>query len=64
MAGNIGPLIVHLPFHGYSSSPMPRLDGRIRVSMATIAHPAWSGHRPALDLVQNFLEHFAVIAEP
>ena len=63
---NIGPLDrSHLPVRGIlEQSDATGWMAGYALSMATIAailHE--SGHRPALDLVQKFLEHFAGIAE-
>jgi hypothetical protein len=63
---NIGPLDrSHLPVRGLlEQSDATGWMAGYALSMATIAailHA--SGQRPALDLVQKFLEHFAVIAE-
>jgi len=63
---NIGPLDrSHLPFHGIlEQSDATGWMAGYALSMATIAAILHgSGHRPALDLVQKFLEHFAGIAE-
>jgi hypothetical protein len=63
---NIGPLDrSHLPFHGLlEQSDATGWMAGYALSMATIAAILHgSGHRPALDLVQKFLEHFAGIAE-
>ncbi|MDT5390537.1 MAG: hypothetical protein QOE04_4178, partial [Mycobacterium sp.] len=63
---NIGPLDrSHLPFHGIlEQSDATGWMAGYALSMATIAAILHgSGHRPALDLVQTFLEHFAGIAE-
>jgi hypothetical protein len=63
---NIGPIDrSHLPFHGIlEQSDATGWMAGYALSMATIAAILHgSGHRPALDLVQKFLEHFAVIAE-
>jgi hypothetical protein len=63
---NIGPLDrSHLPFHGMlEQSDATGWMAGYALSMATIAAILHgSGHRPALDLVQKFLEHFAGIAE-
>jgi hypothetical protein len=63
---NIGPLDrSHLPVHGLlEQSDATGWMAGYALSMATIAAILQgSGHRPALDLVQKFLEHFAGIAE-
>src|ERR1700709_2302625 len=63
---NIGPLDrSHLPFHGIlEQSDATGWMAGYALSMATIAAILHgSGHRPALDLVQKFLEHFAGISE-
>jgi hypothetical protein len=63
---NIGPLDrSHLPVHGLlEQSDATGWMAGYALSMATIAAILHrSGHRPALDLVQKFLEHFAGIAE-
>jgi hypothetical protein len=63
---NIGPLDrSHLPFHGIlEQADATGWMAGYALSMATIAAILHgSGHRPALDLVQKFLEHFAGIAE-
>ena len=63
---NIGPIDrSHLPVHGVleQSDATGWMAGYAlsMATMATILHG--SGHRPALDLVQKFLEHFAGISE-
>ena len=63
---NIGPLDrSHLPVHGLlEQSDATGWMAGYALSMATIAAILHgSGHRPALDLVQKFLEHFAGISE-
>jgi hypothetical protein len=63
---NIGPLDrSHLPVHGLlEQSDATGWMAGYALSMATIATILYgSGHRPALDLVQKFLEHFAGISE-
>jgi hypothetical protein len=63
---NIGPLDrSHLPVHGIlEQSDATGWMATYALSMATIAAVLdGSGHRPALDLVQKFLEHFAGIAD-
>jgi hypothetical protein len=63
---NIGPLDrSHLPVHGVlEQSDATGWMASYALSMATIAAVLHgSGRRPALDLVQKFLEHFAGIAE-
>ena len=63
---NIGPLDrSHLPVSGIlEQSDATGWMAGYALSMATIAAMLHgSGHRPALDLVQKFLEHFAGIAE-
>jgi hypothetical protein len=63
---NIGPLDrSHLPVHGLlEQSDATGWMAGYALSMATIAAILErSGHRPALDLVQKFLEHFAGISE-
>jgi len=63
---NIGPLDrSHLPVHGVlEQSDATGWMASYALSMAMIAAILeGSGHRPALDLVQKFLEHFAGIAE-
>jgi hypothetical protein len=63
---NIGPLDrSHLPVRGIlEQSDATGWMAGYALSMATIAAVLHgSGHRPALDLVQTFLEHFAGIAE-
>jgi hypothetical protein len=63
---NIGPLDrSHLPVHGLlEQSDATGWMAGYALSMATMAAILHgSGHRPALDLVQKFLEHFASIAE-
>ena len=63
---NIGPLDrSHLPVHGLlEQSDATGWMAGYALSMATIAAILHgSGHRPALDLVQMFLEHFAGISE-
>jgi hypothetical protein len=63
---NIGPLDrSHLPFHGLlEQSDATGWMAGYALSMTTIAAILHgSGHRPALDLVQKFSEHFAGIAE-
>jgi hypothetical protein len=63
---NIGPLDrSHLPVRGLlEQSDATGWMAGYALSMATIAAILHgSGQRPALDLVQKFLEHFAVIAE-
>jgi hypothetical protein len=63
---NIGPLDrSHLPVRGLlEQSDATGWMAGYALSMATIAAILHgSGHRPALDLVQKFLEHFAGIAE-
>jgi mannosylglycerate hydrolase MGH1-like protein len=63
---NIGPLDrSHLPVHGLlEQSDATGWMAGYALSMATMAAILHgSGHRPALDLVQKFLEHFAGISE-
>ncbi len=63
---NIGPLDrSHLPVGGLlEQSDATGWMAQYAVSMATIAAILHrSGHRPALDLVQKFLEHFAAIRD-
>jgi hypothetical protein len=63
---NIGPIDrSHLPVHGIlEQSDATGWMATYALSMATIAAILHgSGHRPALDLVQKFLEHFAGISE-
>ena len=63
---NIGPIDrSHLPVHGLlEQSDATGWMAGYALSMATIAAILHgSGHRPALDLVQKFLEHFAGISE-
>ena len=63
---NIGPIDrSHLPVHGIlEQSDATGWMATYALSMATMAAILHgSGHRPALDLVQKFLEHFAGIAE-
>ncbi|HEY6648177.1 MAG TPA: glucosidase [Mycobacterium sp.] len=63
---NIGPLDrSHLPVEGLlEQSDATGWMAAYALAMATIAAILeGSGHRPALDLVQKFLEHFAGIAE-
>jgi hypothetical protein len=63
---NIGPLDrSHLPVHGIlQQSDATGWMAMYALSMAGIAAILHgSGHRPALDLVQKFLEHFAGIAD-
>jgi hypothetical protein len=63
---NIGPLDrSHLPVEGLlEQSDATGWMAAYALAMATIAAILeGSGHRPALDLVQKFLEHFAAIAE-
>jgi hypothetical protein len=63
---NIGPLDrSHLPVHGLlEQSDATGWMAGYALSMATIAAILHgSGHRPALDLVQKFLEHFAGISD-
>jgi hypothetical protein len=63
---NIGPIDrSHLPVHGVlEQSDATGWMATYALSMATIAAILHgSGHRPALDLVQKFLEHFAGISE-
>jgi hypothetical protein len=63
---NIGPLDrSHLPVEGLlEQSDATGWMAAYALAMATIAAIlVGSGHRPALDLVQKFLEHFAGIAE-
>jgi hypothetical protein len=63
---NIGPLDrSHLPVHGLlEQSDATGWMAGYALSMATIAAILHgSGHRPTLDLVQKFLEHFAGISE-
>ncbi|MFL6086053.1 MAG: MGH1-like glycoside hydrolase domain-containing protein [Mycobacterium sp.] len=63
---NIGPIDrSHLPVHGLlEQSDATGWMAGYALSMATMAAILHgSGHRPALDLVQKFLEHFAGISE-
>ncbi|MDT5236801.1 MAG: hypothetical protein QOF47_2788, partial [Mycobacterium sp.] len=63
---NIGPIDrSHLPVHGLlEQSDATGWMAGYALSMATIAAILHgSGHRPTLDLVQKFLEHFAGISE-